>query len=96
MKEFAVYTLARLGLLVASWAVVSGIWLLVTGDDTLPILPTLIGAALISSVASYYLLRGMRERFALVVQRRAEAASSRLEASRSKEDHDDETPRPQG
>ena len=86
MKEFVVYTLARLGLFVASYAVIAGIYLLVTGGDTLPLLWPLLLAAVVSAVASYVMLRGQRDRFAAVVQRRAEAATRRFEASRAKED----------
>ena len=86
VKEFVVYTLARIGLFVASYAVIAGLYLLVTGGDSLPLLWPLLLAALVSAVASYFLLRGQRDRFAAVVQRRAETATSRFEASRSKED----------
>ena len=86
MKEFVVYTLARIGLFVASYAVIAGVYLLVTGGDTLPLLWPLLLAAVVSAVSSYYMLRGQRERFAAVIQRRAEAASQRFEASRAKED----------
>jgi len=86
VKEFVVYTLARLGLFVASYAVIAGIYLLVTGGDTLPLLWPLLLAAVVSAVASYVMLRGQRDRFAAVVQRRAEAATRRFEASRAKED----------
>ena len=83
-----VYTLARLGLFVASYAVVVGIYLLVTGGHQVPILWPLLVAAVISSVASVYLLKHLRNQFAAVIDRRARAASARLEASRSKEDTD--------
>ena len=86
MKEFVVYTLARIGLFVASYAVIAGVYLLVTGGDSLPLLWPLLLAAVVSAVASYYMLRGQRERFAAVVHRRAEAASRRFEESRAKED----------
>ena len=86
MKEFVVYTLARLGLFVASYAVIAGIYLLVTGGDSLPLLWPLLLAAVVSAVASYFMLRGQRDRFAAVVQRRADAATRRFEASRAKED----------
>ena len=86
MKEFVIYTLARIGLFVASYAVIAGIYLLVTGGDTLPLLWPLLLAAVVSAVASYYLLRGQRDRFAAVVQRHAEAASARFEERRAKED----------
>ena len=86
VKEFAVYTVARLGLFVASYALVVGVYLLVSGGDQIPLFWPFLLAVVISAVASVYLLRGQRERFARVVQRRAEAASRRLEESRSKED----------
>ena len=87
MKEFVVYTLARIGLFVGSYALIAGVYLLVTGGDSLPLLWPLLLAAVVSGIASYVLLRGMRDRFALVVQRRAEAAGRRLEATRAKEDN---------
>ncbi len=87
MKEFAVYTLARLGLFVASFALVAGVWRLVAGS--VPILWPFVIAVVVSAVASYYLLQAPRERFAARVQQRAAAASARFEASRSKEDSED-------
>lgn len=89
MKEFAIYTAARLGLFVVSYAVVVGIYLLVSGESEIPLFWPFLVAVLISAVASAYLLRAQRERFALVVQRRAEKASARLEQARSKEDEPD-------
>jgi len=88
VKEFVVYTAARLGVFVATYAVVAGVYLLVTGSDTLPVLWPLLLAAVISAVVSVFLLKGMRERFAAVVQRRAEGASARFEATKAKEDQD--------
>lgn len=89
MKEFAIYTAARLGLFVVSYAVVVGIYLLVSGESEVPLFWPFLVAVLISAIASAYLLRAQRERFALVVQRRAEKASARLEQARSKEDEPD-------
>jgi CHASE2 domain-containing sensor protein len=88
VKEFLVYTAARAGLFVASYAIVVGIYLLVTGGDPIPLLWPLLLAAVISSIASVTMLKGLRERFAVVIDRRARAASQRFEASRSKEDTD--------
>ena len=88
MKEFAVYTAARLGVFVASYAVVAGVWLLLTGGDSLPVLAPLLLAAVISVLVSYPLLKGPRERFAAVVDRRAQRASEAFERARSKEDVD--------
>ena len=87
MKEFLVYTGMRLGLLVASFAVVAGIWLLATGGD-LPILPPLLVAFVVSGVASWYLLDRQREAFAVRVQSRADAAVSKFEERKAKEDAD--------
>jgi membrane protein implicated in regulation of membrane protease activity len=86
VKEFVIYTVSRLGLFVASYAVVVGIYLLVTGGDAVPLFWPFLVAIVISSVASVYLLKAQRARFAAVVERRAAAASQRLEQSRAKED----------
>ena len=86
VKEFAIYTAARLGLFAVSYAVVIGVYLLVSGDRQIPLFWPFLLAIVISAIASAYLLRGLRERFALVVQRRAEKASARFEDIRAKED----------
>ncbi len=89
MKEFVVYTAARLGLFAVSYAVVVGIYLLLSGDTQVPLIWPFLLAVVISAIASAYLLRRQRERFALAVQRRAERASAALERARSKEDEPD-------
>jgi hypothetical protein len=86
VKEFAIYTVSRLGLFVASYAIVVGIYLLVTGESSVPLFWPFLVAIVISSVASVYLLKGQRARFAAVVERRATAASRRFEQARAKED----------
>ena len=88
MKEFAVYTVARLGLFVASYAVVVGVYMIFAGTHSVPLLWPFFVAVVISAVASYYLLKGPRERFAARVERRAAAASRRFEEARAKEDRD--------
>ena len=88
MKDFATYTVARIGLFVASYAVVAGVYMLVTQSDSVPILWPLLLAAVLSAVGSYYLLRGPRERFAARVDARASAAARRFEEVGSKEDRD--------
>ena len=90
MKEFFVYTTARLGLFVLAYALMAGLFWILPGSVH-PVWP-LLAAALLSAVASMYLLRGMRERFALRVQDRASRMSQRFEESRAKEDVDDEAP----
>lgn len=88
MKEFVVYTLSRIAIFVASYAVIAGVYLAVTGGDSIPLLWPLLLAAVVSAVASFYLLKGQRERFAAVVQRRAERATARFDERRSREDVD--------
>ena len=90
MKEFTVYTLLRLGLFVASYTVIVGVYLLATGGDSVPVFWPLLAAIVVSSVAAVYLLRPQRERLAAVVQRRADAASRRFEQTRAKEDASEE------
>lgn len=94
MKEFAVYTAARLGLFVVSYAVVVGIYLAVSDDRQIPLFWPFLLAVAISAVASAALLGKQRERFALVVQQRADRASARLEQMRSKEDEPDDEEQP--
>jgi hypothetical protein len=86
MKEFVIYTVSRLGLFVATYALVIGVYLLVSGHDTVPLIWPFFLAVVVSAVASVYLLRGQRQRFAAVVERRARAASRKLEEARAKED----------
>ena len=89
MKEFLIYTVSRLGLFVASYALVVGVYLLATGADEIPMFWPFLVAIVISSFASVYLLKAQRARFAEVVERRATAASRRFEENRSKEDEPD-------
>ena len=86
MKEFWVYTLLRLGLFVGSFAIVFGIWFLVTGD--VPVLWVIVIAFAASGVGSYWLLERQREAFAAKVEGRASRASEKFEAQRAKEDAD--------
>jgi len=86
VKEFAVYSVARIGLFVASYAVIAGAYMLVSGSDSVPLLWPLLLAAAVSAVASYYLLKGPRTRFAARVEQRATTMSRRFEEARAKED----------
>jgi hypothetical protein len=85
VKDFLVYTVARLGLLVASFLVIGGIFRALGSDN---ILVVRILAAVVSAVASYYLLQGPRARFAARVDSRASRVAQRFEESRAKEDGD--------
>jgi hypothetical protein len=87
VKEFVVYTALRLALFVASLALVSGIWLLVT--DSVPLVWPIVIAFLLSGVASYFLLNRQRAAFARRVEERAARATARFEEMKAKEDADD-------
>ena len=89
VKEFVIYTVSRLGLFVASYALVVGIYLLATGGDSVPLFWPFLVAIGMSSIASVYLLKPQRARFAAVVERRATAATRRFEEKRAKEDEPD-------
>jgi hypothetical protein len=94
VKEFAVYTAARLGIFLLSYALVIGIYLLVSGErEEIPLIWPFLVAVVISAVASVYLLRGQRERFAVAIHERAQRASARVEQARAKEDEQDEKSR---
>jgi uncharacterized membrane protein YcfT len=87
VKEFAIYTALRLAMFVACYAVLGLLYVAVFGKTGALVWPFL-AAIVISSVLSLKLLAPQRERFAAVVQARAERASSRFEEMRSKEDQD--------
>ncbi|PWN01953.1 DUF4229 domain-containing protein [Nocardioides silvaticus] len=86
MKEFWTYTLLRLGLFVGTFAIVFGLWFLITGD--VPVLWVIVIAFVVSGVGSYFLLERQREAFAAKVEGRAAKAAERFEAQKSKEDAD--------
>lgn len=86
MKEFAVYTAARLGLFAVSYALVVGVYLLAAGRGPIPLYWPFLVAMGISAIASAYVLRGQRDKFARSVQARAERASQKFEQMRAKED----------
>ena len=88
VKEFLVYTAMRIGLFVASLAIVVGVWSLVAGDEV-PALWSLVIALLMSGVASYFLLNRQRAAFAGRVEERARKASVRFEEMRAREDADE-------
>jgi hypothetical protein len=81
VKEFVVYTLLRVALFVATFAIIAGLWALVAGS--FPWFVILIVSFVISGIASYFLLNGQRVAFASRVEKRADAAVDRM---RSKED----------
>jgi Protein of unknown function (DUF4229) len=72
VKEFVLYTTARLGIFVACYAVVLGLAALVGGRDAASGVWPLVVAVLVSAVLSAYLLRGLRDRFTARVHARAD------------------------
>jgi hypothetical protein len=86
VKHFVVYTLLRLGLFVATYAVLAAPAVLIFGNKAMVLFVTLVVAALISSLLSLRLLAGPRERFAESVEARAARARDRFEEMRSRED----------
>jgi hypothetical protein len=87
VKEFIVYTVARFALFLGIYGVIVGVYVAVAGTP-IPVLWPLLLAAVLSTVASTYLLRGMRERFAAKVHERASRMSERFEEMKAKEDLD--------
>jgi hypothetical protein len=86
VKEFVIYTALRILLFIASLALVVGVWL-ATGH-TVPLAIAFLIALVISGIGSYFVLNRYRERFAQVVQRRAERATAAFEEMKAKEDAD--------
>ena len=87
MKAFVIYTLLRLLLFVATYAVLAGLWTLVVGRESLLVAP-FIGAVVVSSLLSLKLLARQREAFAQSVQARATRATEHYEEMRAREDVD--------
>ncbi|MDP3967341.1 MAG: DUF4229 domain-containing protein [Nocardioides sp.] len=88
MKPFVIYTLLRVALFVACYSLTIGVYMLVAGTDSVPVLWPLLVAVVLSSLLSYPLLRGPRVRFAQRIEERAQRATERFEASKAKEDVD--------
>jgi hypothetical protein len=88
VKEFLVYTGLRMLLFVAMFGVVTGIWSLVSPDDTINALAVVVIALVLSGIASYFLLARQREAFARRVQSRADRATAAFEERKSREDAD--------
>jgi Protein of unknown function (DUF4229) len=88
VKHFAIYTVLRLALFLASFAVLSTLSVLIFDQSAVVWFVTLFVAAVVSSLLSLKLLAGPRERFAESVEARAGRARSRFEQMRSREDLD--------
>ncbi len=85
MKSFAIYTVLRLGLFVAMYAVVAALWALIFGRSGILLVPFLV-AVIGSSLLSLKLLAPQRERFAAVVEARATRATEKFEELKARED----------
>ncbi|MGL5827632.1 MAG: DUF4229 domain-containing protein [Nocardioides sp.] len=90
MREFIVYTLLRVGMFLGSLVIVSGIWALVSADNSVPVLWAVVLAFVLSGLASYRLLNAPREALARNVQTRAERASAKFEEMKAREDTADD------
>lgn len=86
MKSFWIYTAMRLGLFVGCFAIIFGLWFLVS--DSVPIFWVVLLAFVVSGVASFFVLERQRNAFAAKVEGQAGRASAKLEEERSKEDQD--------
>ena len=84
MKVFWIYNGLRFLVLLATLAIVVGIWQLATGHVHL--LYSLIIAFLVSGVISYPLLNKQREAWALRIDARARKATEAFERLKSRED----------
>ncbi len=84
MRQFLVYNGLRLLILVATFAVVSGVWLLASGH--LDWFWSLVIALLVSGLLSYRLLASQRAAFAAQIDARAHRAVAAFEALRAKDD----------
>lgn len=93
MKDFTLYTLARLGIFAALLAVAMLVFWLANGRQGVWIVWPVITAAVGSTIVSAYALRGLRDRVALGVHARAERMSGRFEELRAREDAEDEARR---
>ncbi|VXC20718.1 DUF4229 domain-containing protein [Nocardioides sp. AX2bis] len=86
MKELLVYTALRLVLLAASFGIVAGLWIAVTGGVS--VFWCLVIAFVISGIGSYYVLNPQREAFARRVEERASRATARFDEMKAREDRD--------
>lgn len=89
VRKFAVYTVLRFLLFAGAMVLVAGVWKLVAGQHGVPLLWVVVIAAVLSAVASPFLLARQRDAVALQVQERAHRAGEAFEARRAAEDTED-------
>jgi hypothetical protein len=87
VKEFVIYTALRLILFLATFGLISGVWMLLA--EEINVFVALILALLVSGVASYFVLNRQRTAFAARVEQRAARASAAFEAHKAREDDDE-------
>jgi hypothetical protein len=85
VREFAIYTVMRLLLFVVTYAVLAGVWVLLFGRSGLLLVPFL-AAIIVSSLLSLKYLAPQRDRFAAVVEARAQRATQRFDEIKARED----------
>ncbi len=85
MKEVLIYSAARLGLFLACYAVMAGVWFLFNGSEGILFVPA-VAALVLSMLLSFRVLRKQRDQLASRVQVRAERASSKFDEMKSRED----------
>jgi hypothetical protein len=88
VKVFALYTLARVALFGVAYGLIWLIFFHWIDWNALSALYTAIIALVLSALASFLLLGGMRDTLAAQVEQRAERARAAFEARRSAEDDD--------
>jgi membrane protein implicated in regulation of membrane protease activity len=88
MKAFVTYTLARLAMLAATYAVVWVVVGFIFEKSQIINVWMLLIAFVVSSVLSLLFLGKLRDDFARSIQARAEAINERIEESRRAEDVD--------
>lgn len=87
MKEVLIYSAARLGLFLACYSLMAGVWAIFNGTEGILFVPA-VAALILSMLLSFRVLRKQREVLAARVQARAERASSKFDELKSKEDVD--------
>lgn len=88
MSVLAKFTLARLGIFIATYALLWGVGQFFLEFGSLTNLLVLLTALVISSIVSIYVLADLRNELASRVQERAERMNARVEESRRAEDVD--------
>jgi hypothetical protein len=86
VKEFVVYTLLRLVVLVATFAIIAGIWIAIAGS--LNWVLAILLAFIVSGLLSFKLLNGPRTAFAARVEERAARTVNAFEEMKAKEDQE--------